>query len=788
MSRSILLVLLLAAVSACGNEPTDPIGTPQVADVDQFVGSLGSWEAYSPPLTAGDNAAGPPTTVEEVVDNTTYVCTVTPRSLTTTPNELVMYEPNASIMWVGNLIQGDSYTGGTGSFEELSIRQRSPLKISIDLLTGNNFAIVDNPSLTSVQAAIGDLIQRATDAGHLGGSSVDFDSYRMHATIEAIQKAGLSAKFLLQGVPVELEAETGWNVNASYKGVFAHFTQKMFTISIELPQSPSAIFSDDLTPELLQAQIDAGNIGPNNLPVYIASITYGRTLSYSLVSTDAEARLHMAVRASFEGYGAVSGGGYSELDLRTTLGSEHLHATAIGGDGQNVINLIREGNLSAYFTSNPPLTSARPISYQLNFLGNNSIAKVSETTDYDLRECNEKAVSPGHFDFLAAQTISSGIPSPYTVQKGDFNGDGRQDLMINHVQSGTNQTRIGLANTDGTFTFGAVTTHPQASPTGGWADNYKPYVGDFDGDGNDDVLWDRVKSSQPRLIHVALSDGAGGFASFLPEEQIGVGNWAAQWQTYVGGADADADDDLFFNYRAGTANYTMRARSDGDGRFTIEPARRDHPVASSGWLGYQTFIADVDGGARDDDFIWNATPGDNRVWVGQAVGDSIAFRAHQDIGAGGWGPYTTHVGDFDATGTADLIWTNTQGPTLYVHRARASGGHTYSFINGAIGQPRGQAFDSVATIDAYVADFDSDGRDDVLFNQRGAANTVMLGLASPTTPGDFSFATASQQHPATKPWAQYSTLPMDVTGDARDDIVWYSATSNLEIAVAQSRP
>ena len=362
---------------------SDVAGPPDETPVGRYVlDSLPSWSEYAPLLPSADLATGTTADREELVGAARYVCAVTPHSLTETPAEIVMYEPNASIMWVGNLIQGRSYKGGLGTFQELSIRQRDTLRLSIDLLTGNNFAIVPNPSLTTVQAAVGDLIQRAQDAGHRAGTSVHFDSRLSHSTAQAVLKLGLSASFLGAEAKVTLERER----NASQHTVIAHFVQKMFTIAIELPQSPGSFFTDDLTPALLDEQRIAGNIGPDNLPVYIASITYGRTLTYALTTTHSEDRMEAAISASYKGFG-FSGSGYDSTELKQTLDQDNIRFTAIGGEGQNVLSLITQGQLASYFAADAPLTSARPISYQINYLGDNRLARVSETTDYLLSDC-----------------------------------------------------------------------------------------------------------------------------------------------------------------------------------------------------------------------------------------------------------------------------------------------------------------------------------------------------------------------------------------------------------------
>lgn len=784
---ALLFALMALLATACSDSTTGPDPGPPT-DVNGYVAGLGKWTDFAPPKETSNEPADSSAVVEEtveesiggVLENVTYQCTETPYSLTDTPRAIVMYEPNASIMWVGNLIQGASYKGGQGSFQELSIRQRDTLRLSIDLLTGDNYAEVPSPSLTTVQSAIGDLIQRATDAGHRSGSSIDYQEQLTYSVEQAALQLGLSARYLGGSAKTELNVQRA----ANERTLVAHFVQKMFTIAIELPQQPEDMFSDALTSELWDQQVAAGNIGPNNLPVYIAQITYGRTLTYSLTSTHSENRMRAAISASYNGL--VGGGsGYTEAELRETLGQQNIKVTAIGGEGQNVLDLISSGDLKAYFTTDAPLTSARPISYQLNFLGDNSIAKVAETTEYTLRECAPKPAAGGRFQFMPLQESAAPVTTPYQVLTGDFNGDGQGDLLWSHLTSGVNEVAVGFGQTDGKFDIRASATHP-ATPKEGWSNGFVAHVGDFDGDGSDDLLFNRSTNADSNAIYLAMSNGDGTF-TYADRMTHPAANWGSEWRTLVGDLDGQNGDDIVWNAPLSSGNYTWIALSNGDGTFTFADRIA---LGGTGWNRYRWTLADVNGDL-DTDLVWNHTSdSENRTYVGRSNGDgTFTLVGPMDLNINGWGNYIFQHGDINRDGRADMIWmdlTPTRDPTP-IHRALGGANAGISWLTPYQGVDR----PNNSVLASYIGDYNGDGGADILWNERDVGvNHVWIGLGNVN--GGFDFTPLDQEHPASagsEDWTAFSggVLVLDVTGDGRDDMVWNerAATNRIYVAVAQ---
>jgi hypothetical protein len=383
------------------------------ADYNAYSASLPGWPQYSPEKTDEDKATGSKTPLpDEIVDNVKYACTTTPYSLTRTPEQIVTYDPDSSILWVGALLQGKGYKDGIGSLKELPIRQRAPLTLSIDLLTENNTVTVQDPTVASVQQAIGKLIEEASKAGIKSGSKISFNSLETNELSEIALKLGLSYKWLSGGIKSNLSFQR----KNDEKTITAHFIQNMFTISMVLPQTPEDVFSDGFTKDVLDRQIQLGNLGADNIPTYVASITYGRILTFTFTSSAKTTDIKAALDVS---YG--SGSANLTAEQKKILSEAEIGVATIGGNASDALAIIRSGNLKEYFQTDAALTTAKPISYVVRNLGDTSIAKVSETTEYNVREC--AAIASGGNVTIPEGREYTYVP-PHTRGDRDFDGDG----------------------------------------------------------------------------------------------------------------------------------------------------------------------------------------------------------------------------------------------------------------------------------------------------------------------------------------------------------------------------
>ena len=361
--------------------------------------------------------------------------------------------------------------------------------------------------------------------------------------------------------------------------------------------------------------------------------------------------------------------------------------------------------------------------------------------------------SPVLFKFLPHQDRSERGWSAFKTLVGDVSGDGRSDLIWN-ATGDTNRTYVGLGQPDGTFFFLA----PQDRSERGWS-AFKTLVGDINGDGRSDLIWNIAGNANRTYVGLGQPDGT---FFFLTHQDRSERGWSA-FKTLVGDVNGDGRSDLIWN-ATGDTNRTYVGLGQPDGTFFfVAPQDR----SELGWSAYKTLVGDVNGDGRSD-LIWNATGDTNRTYVGLGQPDgTFFFVAPQDRSELGWSAYKTLVGDVNGDGRSDLIW-NATGDTnrTYVGLGQPDG--TFFFVAYQDRSERGWS-----AYKTLVGDVNGDGRSDLIWNATGDTNRTFLGLGQPG--GTFFFL--PHQDRSEREWSAYKTRVGDVNGDGRSDLIW-NATSD----------
>ena len=211
---------------------------------------------------------------------------------------------------------------------------------------------------------------------------------------------------------------------------------------------------------------------------------------------------------------------------------------------------------------------------------------------------------------------------------GDFNGDGKLDLVTGSIQDPSQVVSVLLGNGDGTF------QPPMTFTTGGAPQSLA--VGDFNGDGKADLVVVSFVNGAPNLsIFISKGDG-----TFLPP--VNYATSSSPGSVVIADVNSDGKPDLVVICAGGISVLL------GNGNGTFQPhldyTTLDFPTA--------VVVADFNGDGKPDLAF---TMDHQTVAVGFGNGDGT-FQAPVTYEAGTefFGPSGIVVGDFNGDGKPDL--------------------------------------------------------------------------------------------------------------------------------------
>ncbi len=326
---------------------------------------------------------------------------------------------------------------------------------------------------------------------------------------------------------------------------------------------------------------------------------------------------------------------------------------------------------------------------------------------------------------------------------GDFDGDGKDDVATFHTATGN----WFVQRSDGASFAPEHWAH--FSTTTGW----DPFlVGDFTGDGKDDIAAYHPGSGRWWIMR---SSGL----------EFGLELWATfstktGWDPFlVGDFTGDGKDDVAAYYEP-LGRWWVNA-STGSG---FNPALWSTFATTSGWDPIR--VGDFDGDGKDDIVAYYEALG--RWWVNRSNGSSFDLSHWTTFGTkSGWDPVL--VGDFTGDGKDDTA-------SYYEPLGRW-------WINASTGSDFVQAhWSTYATTSGWtpvtVGDFNADGKDDI------ASYYEPLGRWWVNISEGAGFDLTM--------WAQFGTasgwnpqLVGDFSGDGRDDVVsYYPATKDWWVSTS----
>jgi hypothetical protein len=254
-------------------------------------------------------------------------------------------------------------------------------------------------------------------------------------------------------------------------------------------------------------------------------------------------------------------------------------------------------------------------------------------------------------------------------------------------------------------------------------------VGDFNGDGDTDLLWsyENASNTTDPLNGVSYLTTQNGFAATA--QSAVVQQLSSDWQAQgVGDFDGDGKSDVLYRNATSGALYLdfmNGAQIEAKSGFTSQQ------VTDPNWR--VAAIADFTGDDKAD-ILWrydnasNAADtlnGDLFLWTMNGNTVTSATALNQEPGSANW--QVAGAGDFDGDGKADILFRYENSNNA----ADPLNGLTYvDFMNGATvtsGAPTQFQVDNSWTI-AGLGDFNGDEQSDILWQQTGSGNTYLWDM------------------------------------------------------------
>jgi hypothetical protein len=389
-------------------------------------------------------------------------------------------------------------------------------------------------------------------------------------------------------------------------------------------------------------------------------------------------------------------------------------------------------------------------------LGDGSFARVPDTPrgwgtavgDFDEDGTPDLAILLAHGSLVVVfpgrgdGTFHSGHPFPewseesgYAAATGDFNRDGRQDLIVDYFRAeyplhgGPAKTEVGLQVLLGRpGGFAALPPIRSSKPVIDIA------VADFDGDGILDL------AVRPQGVRLGRGDG-----TFSAPRKGPLKKYIAP--IAAGDFDGDGRADLLVADPEEMSVHLLAGA--GDGGF-----RKAAPLPLPGYA-QSIVLADLNGDGRPDFVVNHRRSGvygpivyESTLYVSEAGG---GYRESQEWPVDLWGGFA--FGDLDGDGKPDLAATSSDGNSILVRRGRGDGtfDHGTPILLGYPAHP------------VAIADLDADGHLDILTS---SSKLNALGVLPGTGEGAFG----PLRHYLSPIWIDGEVLVADFTGDGYPEV------------------
>ncbi len=284
----------------------------------------------------------------------------------------------------------------------------------------------------------------------------------------------------------------------------------------------------------------------------------------------------------------------------------------------------------------------------------------------------DKAYFAGMYAWLSAQPNPDSKP---TRKMGDFNGDGKSDILWRDSVSGT----VAIHIMNGT----AIESSSSFQISNSWE---IAAIGDFNGDGKSDILW-REKNTGMVAIHLMNGGTIQSFATFPISN-----NWEIK---NIGDFNGDGKSDILWREKSTGTVAIHLMNGTAIASFATFPISNQWEIRN---------IGDFNGDGKAD-ILWREKT-DGTVAIHLMNGTAIASFATFQI-SNSW--EIQNIGDFNGDGKSDILWREKSTGTVAIH-----------LMNGATISSYGTYIISNDWEIKGIGDVNGDGKADIIWRNKNS--------------------------------------------------------------------
>jgi thiol-activated cytolysin len=450
---ALVSIVACAALTACADDVSSPNNVANAKASDSVIVSVPKYpeakEFKDSTVTRADTiVVSRVDSINNMIVDTTWLEQSIHISAADNPDQFMMFDPNPSVLWPGNLVQGKSLASGVP--QAVPIFDRAPAKLFLAVVSGDSagasqkmYRTVDRLSGSSAMQAMNEIL-----AGYKGAAAAKytFTQEKVHSSTQINFTLG----FGYSGPATTVDGRFGFQMSNAQSRVAVRLTQQFFSMAMDDPQGAAGVFGPSVSPSTLLPYVGDGN------PLcYISSVTYGRVFILVYESTASELALQQALNFAYSG-GVASGNIKDTLTYNQVMSQTKVTVTQIGGDASAGLLLTSPKNFKTIteFLSKganfSPTNVGAPISYTVKYLRDASLVRMSSTMEYDYIQRTPLASKTKPTN----STFGVFLSDVYIPSSSDPNGgDGGVGMQVGVTDDVTGKDSV---------VYGAPWNHPDA--------------------------------------------------------------------------------------------------------------------------------------------------------------------------------------------------------------------------------------------------------------------------------------------------------------------------------------